>query len=216
MDSSGFEHGIGAAAVMIKNGTIIRKLKYYLGSNETHTVYKAEAVAILLALHLAGNIKERKTRITVGTDNQVILLGLKNQRPKPSHYLLDLIHSSLKDFQNTQSKMRGIHLKGYRKGTCQTRLPDGSISWKEWNLKQRCKVDSIWTPGDEGIEGNKTADKEAKLAAQGKSSLPKDLPPSLHKKALPISISATRQKLKKQAKLRWRSEWFTSPHWEHS
>ena len=201
---------------MVKNGTTIRKLRYYLGSDESHTVYEAEVVAILLVLHLADNINERRTRITIGTDNQAVLLGLKNQKPKPSHYLLDLIHSSLEDFQNMQLKMQGIRLNDYRKGTGQMRLPNSSIGWKEWNLKQRCKVDFIWTPGHEGIEGNEIADEEAKLAAQGKSSSPKDLPPSLRKKALPISISATCQKLRKQAKLRWSSEWFTSPRWECS
>ena len=104
-DGSGFKHSIGAAAVMVKNSTTIRKLRYYLGSDKSHTVYEAKAVAILLALHLAGNIKERKTRITIGTDNQAVLLGLKNKKPKPSHYLLNLIHSSLEDFQKVQSKM---------------------------------------------------------------------------------------------------------------
>ena len=54
--------------------------------------------------------------MTIGTDNQAVLLGLKNQRPKLSHYLLDKIHDSLEDFQVTQSRMRGIKTAGYRKG----------------------------------------------------------------------------------------------------
>ena len=77
-DGSGFEHGIGAAAIMVKNSTTVRKLKYYLGTNTRHTVYKAEAVAIILALHLAANIKEPRTQLTIGTDNQAVLLGMKN------------------------------------------------------------------------------------------------------------------------------------------
>ena len=77
-DGSGFEHGIGAAAIMVKNGTTVRKLKYYLGTDTRHTVYEVEAVAIILALHLAANIKEPRTQLTIGTDNQAVLLGMKN------------------------------------------------------------------------------------------------------------------------------------------
>ena len=101
---------------MVKNGTVIRKLKYYLGLDLAHTVYKAEALAIVLALHMACEVKEMRIRLTIGTDNQAVLLGLKNQRPKPSHYLLDKIHDSLEDFQVTQSRMRGIKSQDNRKG----------------------------------------------------------------------------------------------------
>ena len=79
-DSSGFEHGIRAAAIMVKNGTTIRRLKYFLGSDLKHTVYEAEALAIILALHMVSNIKEPHTQLTIGMDNQAVLLGMKNQR----------------------------------------------------------------------------------------------------------------------------------------
>ena len=101
---------------MVKNGTVIRKLKYYLGLDVTHTIYEAEALVIVLALHMACEVKEMRIQWTIGTDNQAVLLGLKNQRPKPSHYLLDKIHDSLEDFQVKQSRMRGIKTAGYRKG----------------------------------------------------------------------------------------------------
>ena len=187
---SDFEHGIGAAVIMIKNDTTVRRLKYYLGSDLRHTVYEAEAQAVILALHLAANIKEPRTHLTIGTDNQAILLGMKNQRPKPSHYLLDKIHDSLEAFQVVQARLRGIQVKGYRKDKGQMKLTDGSTGWKDWKLKQRHKVTFVWTPGHKGISGNEIADKEAKLAAQGESSPSHDLPTFLRKKPLPVSISA--------------------------
>ena len=196
---------------MVKNSTVIKKLKYYLGSDLTHMVYEAEALAIVLALHLTCEVKEMRIRLTIGTDNQAVLLGLKNQRPKPSHYLLNKIHDSLKYFQIMQSRMRGIKTKGYRKGKGQTKLQDGTFGWKDWNLKQRCKVTFVWTPGHEGITGKELTDAEAKLAAQGKSNSHSELPPFLCKKILPISISATRQELRKEAKFRWFIEWVASP-----
>ena len=123
---SSFEHGIRAAAVMIKNGTTVRRLKYFLGSDLRRMVYKAEALAVILTLHLAANIKEPRTHLTIGMDNQAVLLGMKNQRPKPSHYLLDKIHNSLKAFQVVQARLRGIHVNGYRKGKGWTKLTDSS------------------------------------------------------------------------------------------
>ena len=91
------------------------------------------------------------------------------------------------------------------------KLKDGSIGWKEWKLKQWCRVDLIWTPGHEGIEGNERADVEAKNAAKVESSDKVKLPNFLKQKQLLISISATRQTLKKVLKARWAAEWTTSP-----
>ena len=71
-------------------------------------------------------------------------------------------------------------------------------------------------PGHKGISGNEIADEEAKLAAQGESSPPHNLSTFFCKKPLPVSKSATHQRLKKDVKLRWSSELFTSPHHECS
>ena len=111
----------------------------------THTIYETEALVIVLALHLACKVKEMRIQLTIGTDNQAVLLGLKNQRPKLSHYLLDKIHDSLEDFQVTQSRMRGIKITGYRRGKGRMKLQDGTIGWKDWNLKQRWKITFVWT-----------------------------------------------------------------------
>lgn len=40
------------------------------------------------------------------------------------------------------------------------------MGWKEWNLRRRCKVKLVWTPGHEGIEGNERVDEEAKAAVE--------------------------------------------------
>jgi len=79
-----------------------------------------------------------------------------------------------------------------QEGTGRTRLEDGSLGWKEWRLKVRCKVKLVWTPGREDIDGNERADEAAKTAASGLSSEPKDLPNFLRRKPLPVSVSATR------------------------
>ena len=51
-DSSGFEGGIGASALLYINDRLVRSLKFYLGTSLEHTVYKAEGVGLLMGLHL--------------------------------------------------------------------------------------------------------------------------------------------------------------------
>lgn len=58
--------------------------------------------------------------------------------------------------------------------------------------QQESSVTLRWVPGHKGVEGNERADEEAKLAARGKYSKPKDLPQALEK-VLPISKTAALQ-----------------------
>jgi len=51
---------------------------------------------------------------------------------------------------------------------------------------------------------------------QGKSSPAKDLSSFLRRKPLPISISTTRQLLKKKTKKRWQGEWKSSPRFTYA
>ena len=86
----------------------------------------------------------------------------------------------------------------------------------EWRLKEACKVNLIWTPGHEDIDGNERADGAAKAAASGQTSDVKDLPPFLRGKPLPVSVSATRQLLKKRIKAQWQTEWKASKRYAGS
>src|ERR1700689_3647774 len=96
-DGSGFEDKIGVAAVMFRNGHAEKSLKYHLGTNKEHTVYEAEALAVILALHMLTELNQTLIKVTIGLDNQAVLLGLWNQKPKPSHHILDRIHDALQD-----------------------------------------------------------------------------------------------------------------------
>ena len=213
-DGSGHEGKIGAAAVMMQDGRVKKKLTYHLGSEKEHTVYEAEALAVVLALHMLSGLRTELSKVTIGTDNQAVLLGLQNQTSKPGHYLLDKIHDTLMDFQVAQSRNRGERVEGYKKGAGRTRLADGSKGWKEWKLEKRCEVRFVWTPGHENIEGNERADEVAKGAASGQTSSKKKLPAFLRRDKLPVSVSATRQMLKKEMKNKWHTELSASPRYK--
>ena len=210
-DGSGYKKNIGAAAVLMLNDTVLETLHYHLGHETEHTVYEAEAVAVILGLHLLASSKRKMSRTTIGTDNQAVLLGMRNQKSRPAHHLMDRIHDLLNDFQVAQARIRRIQVPRYRMGTGRTKLDDGSLGWIDWELEIQTKLNFVWTPGHEGIAGNEIADKEAKKAAQGHSSDADALPAFLRGKPLPVSISATRQFLKKKIKARWLADWRSSP-----
>ena len=124
---------------------------------------------------------------------------------------MDRIHDLMNDLQVAQARIRRIQVPGYRMGQGRTKLDDGSLGWIDWDLPIQTKLKFVWTPGHEGIAGNEIADKAAKRAALGHSSAASSLPAFLRGKPLPVSISATRQFLKKKIKARWLADWRSSP-----
>ncbi|KAF8835395.1 hypothetical protein BDN67DRAFT_913079 [Paxillus ammoniavirescens] len=71
------------------------------------------------------------------------------------------------------------------------------------------KLTVRWISGHDGVQGNKTADKEAKLAAgsPNNNSPIRRLPIYLRNSVLPSSTSALKQAQKDQSKVRWAHNW---------
>ena len=51
-DGSTIDGKVGAAAVMYREGQEVKSLRFHLGSADEHTVFEAEAVGVILSLHL--------------------------------------------------------------------------------------------------------------------------------------------------------------------
>jgi ribonuclease HI len=94
-DGSGFENGIGAAAVSYINKVESQYLWFHLGPTSKHTVYEGELIGICLALHILLSLPLNiRSRVIIGSDSQAAIKALANQSTHPAHYLLDYIHDS--------------------------------------------------------------------------------------------------------------------------
>ena len=89
-DGLGLGGQIGATAVMYRMGRGPRVLRYHLGLLTDHTVFEAEAVGLLLALHMLKYERDAPQAI-VRLDNQAVLGALHICKPSPTQAIIDEI-----------------------------------------------------------------------------------------------------------------------------
>lgn len=204
-DGSGFEGGIGAAAVLYIGNAFKKSLRYYLGKDTMHTVYEAETLGIIMGLHLLTELnRELDQTCLIGSDSQATIRALNNQRNHPGQYLHDEVHNSAERLHQKQdSIIREISRnRARRRG-------------EKWKAKKRDVVDLRieWVPGHVDFEPNEKADSEAKKAAQGKSSQQAKLPSFLRNEPLPASVAALQQMNTTSLQKRWNRKWKMSPRY---
>ncbi|GBE84554.1 RNA-directed DNA polymerase from mobile element jockey [Sparassis crispa] len=84
-DSSDIDEGVGAAAVLYKQGCANPKvLQFHLGKSLEHTVYEAEDVGLILAVKLIHNEFVVYTGSCAG-DNRASIQATRLSHPAPSH-----------------------------------------------------------------------------------------------------------------------------------
>lgn len=205
-DGSGYDGKIGASAILYIGSEIKETLHFHLGSALKHTVYEAEAVGIIMGLHMLTNLNRQfKDPVVIGSDSQAVLRALTNQRTHPSQYLLDYIHDAAERLQAKQDSLynandrrdarrRGVNWSGRKKGVFE--------------------LDLQWVPGHMGFAPNEKADEEAKTAAQGRSSETRTLPVTLRHGPLPASVSALRQEHRAHLTRVWTKRWKKSPRYQ--
>ena len=161
-DGSGFEGRIGASALLYINNCLARSLRFYLGTAQEHTVYKAEGVGLILGLHLLHGLTQQLTHPTIlGTNSQAVIRALGNQHSQSGHYLLDAIHLTAECLHAKQDRI-------INRVECTQAQTTGEL-WKG-DTRGMIDLQVHWVPGHCDFGSNKQADEEAKLAAQGSSS----------------------------------------------
>ena len=176
---------IGASAVLYVDYNHIATLRYHLGSAEHHTVFKAEAVGLILAAHLLSMKNEATFPASILADNQAIIRSSENPTAKPGHYLLLRFRNTIRWLQNKKD-----------------------IGKEEVMVRWIAGHEDV-----EGNEvADREAKLVAKGEAE--SSPRNNLPASL-RNPLPHSISALKQAHNERLKKLWRKEWTSSPHFHH-
>lgn len=205
-DGSGYEGGVGAAAILYIGPDIKEVLYYHLGSTLEHTVYEAESVGILMGIHMLTNLQRQlREPVAIGSDSQAVLRALTNQRTHAGQYLLDYIHDAAEKLHAKQDGLFNVadRRETRRRGETWTGRKRGVI---EFNLH--------WVPGHVGFAPNERADEEAKKAAKGRTSEAGSLPATLRNGNLPVSISALRQEHREEMTRQWTRRWKRSPRYQ--
>ncbi|QRW09851.1 Reverse transcriptase from transposon X-element protein [Ceratobasidium sp. AG-Ba] len=86
-DGSGIDGGIGAAAVLCREGQPDRILRLHLGTDKRHVVYDAELVGAILALHLLESERDIESA-WIGIDNQAVLHALRSPVVRSAPHLV--------------------------------------------------------------------------------------------------------------------------------
>ena len=93
-DGSGYQGGIGAAAVLRRRGKPEKSLHFHLGSDKHYTVFNGEQIGMLLGVELL--CKERNVQsVYMGVDNQAAILATTSFFSSSSHSLTDMFIESL-------------------------------------------------------------------------------------------------------------------------
>ena len=152
---SGFQDGVGAAAVLYKGNKAVKMLCLHVGSVTEHTVYEMELIGIILMFHLLTLLTCQLTTssVVIGLDNQARIKSLNNQKAKPAHYWLDQIHTAADRLHAKQDCLQRKQAFQHAKCNNQHLLA---------RTRGVCDIQIHWVPGHTNFEPNKKADEAAK------------------------------------------------------
>src|SRR5882724_561888 len=105
-DGSGHEGGVRAVAVLYRGGSEKHMLRKFLGSEEIHTMFKAE----LLGLSLAAEMLKGETLVwslTIGVNSHAMMWATRHRRAIPGQYPVEVFHEQI---AAVQGKHPGIKI----------------------------------------------------------------------------------------------------------
>jgi ribonuclease HI len=108
-DGSSIDGSVGAAAILYERRRgVIRTLKYQLGGDSQFSAYDAEAVGIILGLHLARQVRSNTRQISINLDGKSVIQALSKQTTTSSQHLLETIHDKTTHLHRPRITFRWI------------------------------------------------------------------------------------------------------------
>ncbi|KAG9220041.1 hypothetical protein CCMSSC00406_0007901 [Pleurotus cornucopiae] len=156
-DGSGYKGQIGAAAVMMRDGRQVGRLKMNLGSDKECIVYNGECAAIILAMELI----RRQTGLaeaSIYVDNQAAIIAMGSRKAVPGSYLLDYAHEVYKAARrrNAGIKVTICWVPGHEDVEGNERADTAAKEAAEGRVSAREKLPGI-LQGDAAIKKSKSA-----------------------------------------------------------
>jgi ribonuclease HI len=105
---SALEGKIGTATTLFRAGNPTQTIHFHLGTENEHTVHKAELVGILLGLHLISTERKGGTTSAIGVDNQAALKVFHSNLRKPGHHLTREVLHLAYQIQNKRKRSKYI------------------------------------------------------------------------------------------------------------
>ena len=115
-DGSGLGGYVGTATTSYKARSEPKILKYHLGPLDAHTTFEAEAVGLLLALHLLS-LERGACSATIMLDNQALIQTLEHRKPKPAQHIMEeltcQISSAYRQVRHLDFELNIMWVKGH-------------------------------------------------------------------------------------------------------
>ena len=101
-DGSHFEGGVGAAALLYRNGEEKDVVRAYLGTEDEHMVFEVELVGEIMAAKLLK--REKGWKFMIGLDNQAAIQTTMQEKQISGQYLIDILHEQMRAVEQFQKK----------------------------------------------------------------------------------------------------------------
>ncbi|KAG8871434.1 hypothetical protein FRB98_000778, partial [Tulasnella sp. 332] len=107
-DGSGLNSHIGTAA--ITTGLTNTTLCYYLGCDSAHTVFEAELVGILLALHIIAHSPPRTRSALIALGDQAAIEAVRDNSAQPRQQIIQEIQRMIAKLRHTRRLLQ-VHIE---------------------------------------------------------------------------------------------------------
>jgi ribonuclease HI len=104
-DGSGYEGGVGAAAVAMKGGEVGEHRTKHLGTAAEHTVFDSEVTGAILALDIVASTP-RAREVDIFMDCQPAITALTAPKPQPGQYLIATFHAVLRRLLRARATLK--------------------------------------------------------------------------------------------------------------